>query len=106
MEECEGCEGCAKTRGCIYTLESKPSLLQKDELPTFGEEKEYTNIIIQLQGSVVMSTVGVVYGVILSSIFVSFTIGVTRYIHKWKEGVAKLNHIEEEASDFMLHHGK
>ncbi|MGG2066195.1 peptidase [Bacillus sp. S14(2024)] len=53
-----------------------------------------------------MSTVGVVYGVILSSIFVSFTIGVARYIHKWKEGIAKLNHIEEEASDFMLHHGK
>ncbi|HDX9580062.1 TPA: peptidase [Bacillus pseudomycoides] len=53
-----------------------------------------------------MSTVGVVYGVILSSLFVSFIIGVTRYIHKWKEGNAKLDHIEEEVSDFMLHHEK
>lgn len=81
-------------------------MLQKYELSTFGEKKEYTNIIIQLQGSVGMSTVGVVYGVILSSLFVSFIIGVTRYIHKWKEGNAKLDHIEEEVSDFMLHQGK
>lgn len=81
-------------------------MLQKYELPTFGEKKEYTSIIIQLQGSVVMSTVSVVYGVILSSLFVSFIIGVTRYIRKWRKGIAKLNHIEEEVSDFMLHHGK
>ncbi|MEI4800925.1 peptidase [Bacillus sp. NPDC077411] len=53
-----------------------------------------------------MSTVSVVYGVILSSLFVSFIIGVTHYIRKWKKGIAKLNHIEEEVSDFMLHHGK
>ena len=33
-------------------------------------------------------------------------VGVSRYIHKWKESVAKLNHIEEELSDLMLHHGK
>ncbi|AJH73511.1 hypothetical protein DJ86_3195 [Bacillus cereus ATCC 4342] len=53
-----------------------------------------------------MSTVTIVYGIILSTIIVLFFVGVSRYIHKWKEGVAKLNHIEEELSDLMLHHGK
>ncbi|CAH2465527.1 MULTISPECIES: hypothetical protein [Bacillus] len=53
-----------------------------------------------------MSTVAIVYGIILSTIIILFFVGVSRYIHKWKEGVAKLNHIEEELSDLMLHHGK
>lgn len=53
-----------------------------------------------------MSTLGVVYGVIISSLFVSFIVGVTRYIHKRKEGVAKLNQIEEECSDLMVQHAK
>ncbi|HFJ9440039.1 MULTISPECIES: peptidase [Bacillus] len=53
-----------------------------------------------------MSTVAIVYGIILSTIIVLFIVGVSRYIHKWKECVAKLNHIEEELSDLMLHHGK
>ena len=53
-----------------------------------------------------MSTVAIVYGIILSTIIVLFFVGVSRYIHKWIEGVAKLNHIEEELSDLMLHHGK
>lgn len=53
-----------------------------------------------------MSTVTIVYGIILSTIIGLFIFGVSRYIHKWKESVAKLNHIEEELSDLMLHHGK
>ncbi|MGI2749994.1 peptidase [Bacillus cytotoxicus] len=53
-----------------------------------------------------MSTVAIVYGIILSTIILLFIFGVSRYIHKWKEGIAKLNHIEEEFADFMLHHGK
>ncbi|MDM5154274.1 peptidase [Bacillus sp. DX1.1] len=53
-----------------------------------------------------MSTVVIVYGIILSTIFATFVFGITRYMHKWKEGIAKLNHIEEELSDLMLHHGK
>ncbi|PEY32299.1 peptidase [Bacillus cereus] len=53
-----------------------------------------------------MSTVAIVYGIILSTIIALFVFGVSRYIHKWKEGIAKLNHIEEEFGDLMLHHGK
>ncbi|MBO1578534.1 MULTISPECIES: hypothetical protein [Bacillus] len=53
-----------------------------------------------------MNTVAVVYGIILSTIVTLFVVGVSRYIHKWKEGIAKLNHIEEEFNDLMLHHSK
>ncbi|WP_459501407.1 peptidase [Bacillus sp. C1] len=53
-----------------------------------------------------MSTVTTVYGIILSTIVALFVVGVSRYIHKWKEGIAKLNHIEEQFDDLMLHHGK
>lgn len=53
-----------------------------------------------------MSTVAIVYGIILFHNYCFVFVGVSRYIHKWKEGVAKLNHIEEELSDLMLHHGK
>ncbi len=35
-----------------------------------------------------------------------FSLGFHVTFTKWKEGVAKLNHIEEELSDLMLHHGK
>lgn len=53
-----------------------------------------------------MSIVVIVYGIIFFIIIVLFFVGVLCYIYKWKEGVVKLNYIEEEFSDLMLYYGK
>ena len=39
-----------------------------------------------------MSTVAIVYGIILSTIIVLFFVGVSRYIHKWKESCEIKSH--------------
>lgn len=53
-----------------------------------------------------MSTVAIVYDTIISIIMITFVVVISSYIHKRKEEIVKLNHIEDEMSDLMLHHRK